>query len=54
MEPEPTEDPLHALVAEAVTRADGRYLIYYSWPGRGDEAEAPAQGAHDPNPVADV
>ena len=44
MEPAPNDDPLRALVAEEVTRVDGRYLIYYGWPTNGGEAPAPTGG----------
>ena len=36
-----TEDPASTMLLERVRRADGRYLIYYSWPdadaGQGDD-----------------
>jgi hypothetical protein len=54
MEPEPTEDPLRTLLAEEVTRGDGRYLIYYGWPPETGEAAPPTDRAAEPGPEADV
>lgn len=54
MEPAPTDDPLRALVAEEVTRADGRYLIYYGWPTGTDAPPAPTDGPAEPDAGPDV
>lgn len=54
MEPERTEDPLSTLVAEEATRADGRYLIYYRWPGTPDATSAPSDQQADPDAGPDV
>lgn len=54
MEPAPTDDPLRALVAEEVTRADGRYLIYYGWPAEADDAASPTDRAEEREAGDDV
>ena len=54
MEPEPTDDPLCALAAEEVTRADGRYVIYYHWPAESDPTTAAADRPTTPDAGADV
>ena len=60
---DPVDDPvLRDLRVEHVTRADGRYLLYYSWPA-GGEADAPRDevpssasrpDATAPNPTSDA
>lgn len=41
------EDPLRALVVERMGRADGRYLLYYRWPGRDSDPLAPGAASKE-------
>lgn len=43
-------DPLRTMTVERVTRADGRYLLYFTWPESEPEvaqSEAPGGEPHD-------
>lgn len=49
----PTEDPLlRAMRVERVIRPDGRYLLYYAWPGDPEVgADTTAATPKDPSDV---
>lgn len=46
------DDPLHTMTVEHVTRPDGRYLLYFTWPpSEGDPGTPPeASGASGAEP----
>ena len=46
MQHDATEDPLRSMIVDRVTRDDGRYLIYYSWPAA-DAEDGPPQPDDD-------
>ena len=51
MPPEENDDPTFAqLQTEVVTKPDGRYLIYYSWPDDQDEEPDAAESSRAPHP----
>ena len=35
-----SDDPLRTMRVDVVDRSDGRYLLYYAWPGGDDAADA--------------
>ena len=49
--PDESDDPTRSMVVERVRREDGRYLIYYDWPGAtagdGPERDDAPDGAPD-------
>lgn len=45
-------DAFTELQPDVVTKEDGRYLIYYSWPQEDDEPDSPDAG-RSPHPPAE-